>query len=88
MFPEGRGFKQWTGDDSKALMKVFLLAISGLVPDGMVQAISTFLVFCYLVCRSSIDETVLMQIDAAVGRFHNEQEIFLALGIRGNFLLP
>jgi hypothetical protein len=21
-FPEGRGFKQWTGDDSKALMKV------------------------------------------------------------------
>ena len=22
-FPEGRGFKQWTGDDSKALMKVF-----------------------------------------------------------------
>jgi hypothetical protein len=29
-FPEGRGFKQWTGDDSKGLMKVrihFLLAI-------------------------------------------------------------
>ena len=24
-FPEGRGFKQWTGDDSKALMKVCLL---------------------------------------------------------------
>lgn len=23
-FPEGRGFKQWTGDDSKALMKVYL----------------------------------------------------------------
>jgi hypothetical protein len=21
-FPDGRGFKQWTGDDSKALMKV------------------------------------------------------------------
>jgi hypothetical protein len=21
-FPEGRNFKQWTGDDSKALMKV------------------------------------------------------------------
>jgi hypothetical protein len=21
-FPEGRGFNQWTGDDSKALMKV------------------------------------------------------------------
>ncbi len=24
-FPEGRGFKQWTGDDSKALMKVCTL---------------------------------------------------------------
>lgn len=23
-FPQGRGFKQWTGDDSKALMKVLL----------------------------------------------------------------
>jgi hypothetical protein len=22
-FPHGRGFKQWTGDDSKALMKVY-----------------------------------------------------------------
>jgi hypothetical protein len=22
-FPEGRSFKQWTGDDSKALMKVW-----------------------------------------------------------------
>jgi len=27
-FPEGRGFKQWTGDDSKALMKVIRLIIS------------------------------------------------------------
>ena len=24
-FPQGRGFVQWTGDDSKALMKVHLL---------------------------------------------------------------
>jgi hypothetical protein len=54
-FPEGRGFKQWTGDDSKALMKVwiynmslnlsinfvkvYLPAIEGHVPAEMVQAI-------------------------------------------------
>ncbi|KAG1874100.1 hypothetical protein C8R48DRAFT_745984 [Suillus tomentosus] len=44
-FPQGRRFKQWTGDDSKALMKVFLPAIAGHVPDKMVQAISTFLDF-------------------------------------------
>ncbi|KAG1790332.1 uncharacterized protein HD556DRAFT_1433411 [Suillus plorans] len=34
-FPEGQHFKQWTGNDSKALMKVFLPAITGLVPDQM-----------------------------------------------------
>lgn len=27
-FPEGRGFKQWTGDDSKALMKVFFFLLN------------------------------------------------------------
>lgn len=27
-FPEGQGFKQWTGDDSKALMKVRTLPFS------------------------------------------------------------
>jgi hypothetical protein len=27
-FPEGRGFNQWTGDDSKALMKVFSFSSS------------------------------------------------------------
>ena len=27
-FPQGRGFKQWTGDDSKALMKVCTVTLS------------------------------------------------------------
>jgi hypothetical protein len=27
-FPQGRGFEQWTGDDSKALMKVGTLYLS------------------------------------------------------------
>ncbi|KAF7354503.1 C2H2-type domain-containing protein [Mycena venus] len=31
-FPDGRDFTQWTGDDSKALMKVYLAAIAGHVP--------------------------------------------------------
>ncbi|EDR03636.1 uncharacterized protein LACBIDRAFT_331347 [Laccaria bicolor S238N-H82] len=34
-FPHGRRFKQWMGDDSKALMKVYLPAISGFVPTKM-----------------------------------------------------
>ena len=87
-FPEGRGFKQWTGDDSKVLMKDFVSAIVGLVPEGIVHVISAFLDFCYLVRWSSIDEDVLVQIDDAVNRFHDERQIFIDLGIHDNFLLP
>ncbi|RXW18633.1 hypothetical protein EST38_g7221 [Candolleomyces aberdarensis] len=87
-FPEGRDFKQWTGNDSKALMKVFLAAIKGLVPDGMVRAISAFMEFCYLVRLSEIDELVLDRIDKAVEEFHQEREIFRQYGIRQNFNLP
>ncbi|KAG1868313.1 hypothetical protein DFJ58DRAFT_714245 [Suillus subalutaceus] len=40
-FPQGRGFKQWTGDDSKALMKV------SYVPMDVVRTFRAFLKFCY-----------------------------------------
>lgn len=69
-------------------MKVFLPAISGLVPAGMVRAIAAFLDFCYLVRRSQIDEDVLLKIDAAVARFHAERDVFIHEGIREHFNLP
>ena len=87
-FHDGRRFKQWTGDDSKALMKVYLPAIAGLVPDEVVQAISAFLDFCYLVRRSSINQETLAHIDEALQRFHRYREIFIVEGVRVNFLLP
>ncbi|KAF8262344.1 hypothetical protein EI94DRAFT_1773205 [Lactarius quietus] len=87
-FPEGRGFKQWTGDDSKALMKVYLPAIAGHVPPQMVRAIAAFMEFCYLVRRSQLDEDTLHQIDVAVARFHQEREIFKETGVRDDFSLP
>ncbi|KAJ7906139.1 hypothetical protein B0H13DRAFT_2333723 [Mycena leptocephala] len=37
-FPDGRDFTQWTGDDSKALMKVYIAAIAGHVPPQMVKS--------------------------------------------------
>ncbi|KAJ6575917.1 hypothetical protein B0H10DRAFT_1831888, partial [Mycena sp. CBHHK59/15] len=58
-FPEGRGFKQWTRDDSKALMKasqVYLPTIEGHVPAQMLCAFSTFLDFCYLVCQNVVKQ--------------------------------
>ncbi|KAI0702724.1 hypothetical protein C8Q76DRAFT_771687 [Earliella scabrosa] len=72
-FPEGRGFKQWTGDDSKALMKVYLHAIVGYVPPQMVQCLSAFLDFCYLVRRNVITTTTLLQIEDALARFHRDR---------------
>ncbi|TFK72995.1 hypothetical protein BDN72DRAFT_894243 [Pluteus cervinus] len=87
-FHDGRNFKQWTGNDSKALMKVFLPAIDGLVPPGMVRAVSAFMEFCYLVRRSTIDHSLLSQLDEALSRFHKERQIFKDVGIREDFNLP
>ncbi|KAI0246259.1 hypothetical protein BJV78DRAFT_1277264 [Lactifluus subvellereus] len=87
-FPEGRGFKQWTRDDSKALMKVYLPAISGHVPPQMVRCFAAFLEFCYPVRRDSINETTLEAINVALGRFHKERTIFEESGLRIDFNLP
>ncbi|KAJ3564083.1 hypothetical protein NP233_g8525 [Leucocoprinus birnbaumii] len=47
-FYEGRNGVQWTGDDLKGLMKIFLPVLTGLVPDEIVQAVAAFLEFCYI----------------------------------------
>ncbi|KIK94003.1 hypothetical protein PAXRUDRAFT_12323 [Paxillus rubicundulus Ve08.2h10] len=39
MFPDGQGFLQRTGDNLKALMKVYLLAIEGHIPDDIVHTL-------------------------------------------------
>ncbi|KIJ17530.1 hypothetical protein PAXINDRAFT_72399, partial [Paxillus involutus ATCC 200175] len=83
-FPEGRKFKQWTGDDSKALMKVFLPAIVGLVPDRMVQAVSAFMDFCYIVRRSSLDEGDLNAMQDALERFETNRTVFVETGVQPN----
>jgi hypothetical protein len=70
-FPQGCGFKQWTGDDSKALMKVYLPAIAGHVPQSIVQALRAFLDFCYLVQCNIITTTTLRKIDNALAQFHH-----------------
>ncbi|KAF8321908.1 hypothetical protein F5887DRAFT_904465, partial [Amanita rubescens] len=80
-FPQGRHFKQWTGNDSKALMKVFLPAINGLVPDEMVKAIAAFLDFCYIVRKPSLDETDLKALDDALERFCKHRTIFIVEGV-------
>ncbi|KAL6308722.1 hypothetical protein BKA93DRAFT_725077 [Sparassis latifolia] len=80
-FPKGRGFKQWTGDDSKVLMKVYLPAISGYVPRQMVRAICSFLDFCYLARRDVHTEKMLNDLD-------RDRVIFAKCGVRIGFSLP
>ncbi|KAI0070656.1 hypothetical protein K474DRAFT_1687360 [Panus rudis PR-1116 ss-1] len=87
-FPEGHGFKQWTGDDSKALMKVYLPAVAGHIPPAMVRAISAFMEFCYLVRRDVIDEDTLDKMEEALATFHRERAIFQEVGVVLGFSLP
>ncbi|KAF9538101.1 hypothetical protein CPC08DRAFT_651550 [Agrocybe pediades] len=87
-FPQGRRFKQWTGDDSKALMKVYLAAITGHVPDDMVRAISAFLDIAYIARRSDINENSLRQFDKALEKFYSYQDVFIKYGVRQDFSLP
>ncbi|KAK7457887.1 hypothetical protein VKT23_010231 [Stygiomarasmius scandens] len=87
-FPHGRQFKQWTGDDSKALMKVYVAAAASYLPDEMVKCFTAFLDFCYLVRRPDIDEDTLASIDEALQRFYHYRQIFIDLGVREDFNLP
>jgi hypothetical protein len=86
-FPQGRHFKQWTDDDSKALMKVYLPAIEGYVPSNIVRAVRALLEFCYLVRRSTITEKCLADIEDALARFHQYREAFRPT-IVSSFNLP
>ncbi|KAH9162301.1 hypothetical protein EDB89DRAFT_2079825 [Lactarius sanguifluus] len=88
-FPQGRGFKQWTGDDSKALMKVYLPALEGHLPADVIRAFRAFLDFCYLVQRDIFNEDTLGLVQDALDRFHHFRLIFQAIGVRlKGFALP
>ncbi|KAF8424793.1 hypothetical protein L210DRAFT_3615092 [Boletus edulis BED1] len=87
-FPQGRNFKQWTGDDSKALMKVYLPAIEGHVPPEMVRTIRAFLEFCYLVRQNVITEQSIGKIQEALDRFYQHRIVFMDEQVVTTFSLP
>ncbi|KAH9959507.1 hypothetical protein BJV74DRAFT_880099 [Russula compacta] len=80
-FPDGCDFTQWTGDDSKALMKVYITAIAGHVPSEMVKCIAAFLDFCYIVRRNAICTDTLERAADALCQFHQYQDIFIQTGM-------
>ncbi|KAJ3791804.1 hypothetical protein GGU11DRAFT_823819 [Lentinula aff. detonsa] len=87
-FPHGRRFKQWTGDDSKALMKIFLPAVSEYLPLEIMQCLAAFLDFCYLVRRSDINEHTVQEVQAAIDRFHLYRNQFITSGVHKHFSIP
>ncbi|KAH8980296.1 hypothetical protein EDB86DRAFT_2835417 [Lactarius hatsudake] len=84
----GRDFTQWTGNDSKALMKVYLGAIAGYLPSAMVHCISRFMDVCYLARRNAISGSGLDRFRESVAQFHELRNIFITSGVRTSISLP
>ncbi|KAH8980015.1 hypothetical protein EDB92DRAFT_1937210 [Lactarius akahatsu] len=80
-FPQGCGFEQWTRDDSKALMKVYLQAIKGHVPSDAVCCFHAFLEFCYIAHSDTITEQTILRLEDTLKRFHDYCSIFQATGM-------
>ncbi|KAF8887501.1 hypothetical protein CPB85DRAFT_1378036 [Mucidula mucida] len=78
--PHGRRFKQWTSNDSKALMKVYLAAIAEYMDERITKAFAAFLDFCYL------DD--LNKINKCIKDFHHYREVFIEAEVREDFNLP
>ncbi|KDQ11751.1 hypothetical protein BOTBODRAFT_46186 [Botryobasidium botryosum FD-172 SS1] len=88
-FAEGRNFKQWTGDDCKALMKVYLPCLVGHLPTEIIRTLRYFMDFYYILQRKSHDEGMLPELSSALTNFHTAREIFRASGVRPTgFSLP
>jgi len=91
-FPKGQRFKQWMGDNSKALMKVYLPAVEGHMPPAMVHTLSSFLNFCYYAHRNSLNKSALDSLQHALDHFHHYCCIFQETGVHGHgpnaFSLP
>ncbi|KIJ59511.1 hypothetical protein HYDPIDRAFT_170763 [Hydnomerulius pinastri MD-312] len=51
---------------------VYLTAITGYVPDEMVQAIAAFIEFCYIVRQLSLDEQDLNTMDDTLNQFETK----------------
>ncbi|KAF9499199.1 hypothetical protein BDN71DRAFT_1384458 [Pleurotus eryngii] len=88
-FPDGRRFKQWTGDDSKALMKVYLPTLVDFVPSRILWMFTSFLDFCYHARRTHFNEDTLNKLDLKVHQFQDFREVFQESGVRPTgFALP
>ncbi|KAK0229933.1 hypothetical protein EDD85DRAFT_923055 [Armillaria nabsnona] len=74
---EGCHFKQWTGDDLKVLMKVYLPA-----------CLASFMDFYYLIQHTDFDEETLNQLETTIAQFHAYHQVFITTGVHDSISLP
>ncbi|KAH9915965.1 uncharacterized protein BXZ73DRAFT_54076 [Epithele typhae] len=86
--PQGRNFTQWTGDDSKALMKVLLPALVGVVPDDVIECVRVFLDFAYLARLSVHTSVTIDRMEALLEEFCIRRTVFIDAGVRMHIFLP
>ncbi|KAJ3477295.1 hypothetical protein NLI96_g10564 [Meripilus lineatus] len=70
-------------------IQVYIPAITGHVPDTVVQCVASFMDFCYLIRRPSHTTSDFTQMQHALDRFLQLRQVFEQHGIRPNgFCLP
>ncbi|KAH9829324.1 uncharacterized protein C8Q71DRAFT_863392 [Rhodofomes roseus] len=80
-FHQGRNFKQWTGDDSRALMKVWLAAIKGLVPRELVRMAHEYLEFAYRIRHPVQTDKKLDECETHLAEYHRHREYLRHTGV-------
>jgi hypothetical protein len=87
-------FSRVTGQEHKNMCRVLLGLIidlplpDGQVPSRVVKAVRAFLDFLYLAQYPSHTIQTLQHLHESLARFHENKEVFVDLGTRGDFNIP
>jgi hypothetical protein len=95
---------QWTGDDSKALMKiscflydsefllilfkVYITTVKDFISSKMVQCLTSFMNCCYIVWHNVITSTDVTRYCEELQCFHELQKVFIETGVCTSVELP
>jgi hypothetical protein len=67
------------------ILQVYVAAIAGHVPSGMVKCLSAFLDFCYIARQNALTTEDLEELSNALAHFHQHREIFVGTaGVNGD----
>ncbi|EPQ49998.1 hypothetical protein GLOTRDRAFT_26531, partial [Gloeophyllum trabeum ATCC 11539] len=79
---------QWTGTEFKEMERVFAGLLSGAVHPTAAKAARATLDFIYYAQFQTHTSDTLDALQAALQEFHNNKDIFIALGAREHFNIP